>query len=295
MSNTPLGKYYETLPTATHQTGDIWSELPTFGLIKNPYLPGIVITPACDLANNKVETISFLPILPVNSYLYSPSFWPEIRGSLLSAADQLQLPATFRNLFRDFSRIDTDSINCAKDIITQTLSDRHPNPARLRCSACLQYLIKTLSPSVTTPSHQNLSDAIGQKLFDSHLTKIVTNSYRNDIHFLPCDNQDLSWSTITSHALVLFRYPLTIPMAILDMAHSSTPEEWESYINHATMPNTAALFNPLSRPVKGLTLRGEFLHDLLTRFTCLYTRIGSPDLTYNAIQKILKDLREKAI
>ena len=61
----------------------------THGLLKESHLPGVVITPACDLANDKVETISYLPIIPIRNYLATTSFLPEIKNAMLGISDQL--------------------------------------------------------------------------------------------------------------------------------------------------------------------------------------------------------------
>jgi hypothetical protein len=58
--------YYDFLPPNVHRTGDIWKSLPTFGTLSCRSAPGIVITPSCDLANNKSETITYIPIISIN-------------------------------------------------------------------------------------------------------------------------------------------------------------------------------------------------------------------------------------
>src|SRR5438105_2178746 len=70
--------YYDRNPSLDHVPGDIWSDLPTFGLLRAPTAHGLVITPACDLANRKVETITYLPILPISAYLTTAGFLPDV-------------------------------------------------------------------------------------------------------------------------------------------------------------------------------------------------------------------------
>lgn len=289
MTIAPLGKYYDTLPTSQHCTGDIWSCMPTYGLLKQSLLPGIVITPACDLANEKVETISYLPIIPIKTYLTSSAFWFEVRGTLFNIADQLDLP-DIRALCMDISAIRQLDIDSLISQVNTPLIDKEKQKAQKRCLTALNYIKGITTDSSTAMSHSNLTNLFGQKAFDSMLTKIISNSFKNDIHFLPCDNQDPSWSVITHHSLVLFRYPLTVPIAIMDLAQSSTAEEWPRLIK--TQCNRTAFDVPAlpSRPLKGLRLRIEFLHDLLTRFVCLYTRLGSPDLTESTIATIKENL-----
>src|SRR5207249_4320046 len=48
--------FYVDFPAGELATGDIYRDLPTFGLLPAPRAPGIVITPACDLAQSKTPT-----------------------------------------------------------------------------------------------------------------------------------------------------------------------------------------------------------------------------------------------
>jgi len=60
--------YYELDPPLEHAPGDIWSDLPTFGVLPADRTAGLVITPACDLSNRKVETITYLPVITVRQF-----------------------------------------------------------------------------------------------------------------------------------------------------------------------------------------------------------------------------------
>jgi hypothetical protein len=112
LMNRPLGipkkiderDYYDFLPPNIHRTGDIWKALPTFGTLNCGLTAGIVMTPACDLANNKSETITYIPIVSITDYLNSPAFyveiWSEIKsilekskmGQLILPPDRFELP-----------------------------------------------------------------------------------------------------------------------------------------------------------------------------------------------------------
>ena len=80
---TAAKNYYDTTPERRHQTGDIWKGLPTFGLLgQHQTCSGLVITPACDLANNKSTTITYLPILTVTEYLGTAPIYATIRTAI---------------------------------------------------------------------------------------------------------------------------------------------------------------------------------------------------------------------
>lgn len=83
MSVLPVSRFYNTSPTLEHCTGDIWSNLPTFGFLKTSHTPGLIITPACDLANDKVFTLTYLPIIPVDMWLCTRALYPESVSTLV--------------------------------------------------------------------------------------------------------------------------------------------------------------------------------------------------------------------
>ena len=64
---------YNLSPNPVHRPGDIWDCLPTFGTLPTPFTRAIIITPACDLAQGKTNTITYLPIISLRSYFLLPS------------------------------------------------------------------------------------------------------------------------------------------------------------------------------------------------------------------------------
>src|SRR5271157_3624696 len=63
--------YYSFRPAKSHVPGDIWSGLAMHGLLGLQHAHGLIVTPACDLDNCKVETLTYLPIIPVQRLLRS--------------------------------------------------------------------------------------------------------------------------------------------------------------------------------------------------------------------------------
>src|SRR5688572_11363006 len=74
--------FYEANPSLENSPGDIWHGLPTQGLLPVFRSPGLVITPACDLAQRKVETITYLPIIPVRTWFSTLAALPEIKRAV---------------------------------------------------------------------------------------------------------------------------------------------------------------------------------------------------------------------
>lgn len=93
----PIGPrdYYEEYPSGDHHPGDIWTDLPVHGALKPSRSTSIVITPACDLLNRKVETLTYLPVVSVRDYLASRSHLQEI---LKATAGQLEVLHVGRRL-----------------------------------------------------------------------------------------------------------------------------------------------------------------------------------------------------
>ena len=98
--------FYDNLPSPDHRTGDIWRHLPTFGTLTRVSTSGIIITPACDLANRKCEMITYLPIIPVADYIGSSAFRHECWQEILPLLSRLRdfgavLPPSRFNLISD--------------------------------------------------------------------------------------------------------------------------------------------------------------------------------------------------
>lgn len=64
------------------------------------------------------------------------------------------------------------------------------------------------------------------KEFEQTAEKIVRNSYRLDLHFLPADGQPKDWSAVAEHSVVLFRYPMSVPLDLLDAAQTQSLKDW---------------------------------------------------------------------
>src|SRR5437879_9870854 len=100
-------------------------------------------------------------------------------------------------------------------------------------------------------------------------------------HFMPSDDQDPIYSGISAHSVVLFRYPLTTSIELFDLAQDTTESSWPDAIAQAITYLPAAESFRSWRPMKVISMRAEFLHDLLSRYVAVYNRIGSPDFSRN--------------
>jgi hypothetical protein len=130
------------------------------------------------------------------------------------------------------------------------------------------------------------------KDFGEMVRRVVTNSFRTDIHFLPHDGQRPEWTVIQSPSIALFRYPLTIPIDLLDEANASSEAAWPAVIDGylGLYPGAGILRG--GRPIKYLRVRERFVPDLISRFTSLYIRIGSPDFTEATVDRLVTAIGE---
>lgn len=285
--------YYDFFPTTTHNPGDVWVGLPTFGVLPRSHLPGLVVTPACDLSNRKVESITYVPIVPVNVFVVSRSMMPEIKraveGQLAAAGqgDLIMLPEGFESP----SPADLAS---GDQLISEFL--QQPNlPAKVitalsRAQCGLRVLRGICVASGETSRMEDLRELVGDKAFSDTVKRLITNG-RTDVHFLPADEQRPAWSAIPAHSVALFRFPLTLPIEVLDVAQRLSEPDWV----HATsrmggvFPCVRAI--PL-RPMKRLRLLPRFGSDLVTRYTGMFGRLGSPDFTAETISRFIDEIRE---
>ncbi len=289
--------YYQFNPAGEHATGDIWSQLPTNGLLRSSLCSGLVITPACDLANQKVETITYLPIVSFLDYCSTQAFYPEVRLALAGLLPHLKL-GELPELLPEFGVPDGDVIT----EIEKTLSGLDPKRTSEkekgyadRCFAGIRHLRKLQSKERVPATPADLEMLFGDKTWHTFRMRAVRNSFRSDLHFLPADGEHRDWSAVPDHGVVLFRYPLTSPLAAFDMAQDTTIGDWAAAITRMEDAEPGIRQFARARPLKVLTLQKEFLSDLLTRFVSLYVRIGSRDFTSDTVQQLCDEINNGAL
>ncbi|MBR8396039.1 MULTISPECIES: hypothetical protein [Burkholderia cepacia complex] len=285
--------YYNSNPEARHSAGDIWVNLPTHGLLGMRRRSGIVITPPCDLAQGKVETITYLPIISLKSYFSTIAFSPiamrELRGQLaaLNIDDIPHQSSRFT-----IPEIDA-TIRLEKKLTNLKLSpnigskEKSATEKALSCIGILKKIHDGELPECETPLVHNALGAKSSKIIYENLIK---NSHSIDLHFLPKDNQPREWSAIEDHSLVLFRYPITAPVVLFDEAQEMGTRDWQSAVSSVAKKFPAATAFSEKRPMKRAVLKNTFFADLLTRYAAMHVRIGSPDFTQTTIENFITDL-----
>ncbi len=144
--------YYELTPPGDHATGDIWSDLPTHGLLKLERCAALIIPPACDLANNKVDTLTYLPVVPVLCSFSLPTFEVEVHRAFEASLRALAslLPEEFRTVSPTDETGEVNGLRtCLEDL--ETKSKKGELVHVQRALACLRqisvFACETLAPA----------------------------------------------------------------------------------------------------------------------------------------------------
>jgi hypothetical protein len=282
-------RYYDLLPPDTHACGDIWQGLPSAGLLGTTPIRGIVVTPACDLSERKAETITYLPIIPVRAYFSTlgalPEMYRRVQGYLRAGQFSIELPWREDSFVPPKIHQVEATINAIEAHLAAKQRGTTETAALKRASAGLMIAKAIADPELSEVSADGLGAVFGNE-WSKTKQRMATNSFSSFLHFLPSDDQDPAYSGLPSHSVVLFRYPLTASIEIFDLAQQSTASSWPKTLTHAAAFLPAADSFKETRPIKVLSLRPEFLHDLLTRYVAVYNRIGSPDFSKNSIDAI---------
>lgn len=285
--------YYDYFPSSSHAPGDVWMNLPTHGLLRRERASALVITPSCDLFNRKVSTITYLPIISFLDWISSYDFLSEIVSTMLSLAEQLRPLGISKGPTLEGS-----------DGSHQELSEQlHGLADRLETGSVSKPLRQACERYIAGGKHlkrvrcgekadvRDLEACLTKNRWLQLRTQIVRNALRSDLYFLPADgNKDLEVSPIPRHSVVLFRYPLTAPVSVLDSAQDISLADWSAATSALVRYEPMAHAFSSTRPLKCLRLQSRFLADLLTKFVALYSRLGSPDFTGDTVETFSEEL-----
>ncbi|WAF89145.1 hypothetical protein NRZ28_13335 [Aeromonas hydrophila] len=271
--------YYRTLPLFSIETGDIWTNIPTLGLLDIEFSNAIIINPPCDLAQEKTRVITFLPIIKIKDYIYSPEFYYEMQKDFSKQFSACNLKCERYNLPQD-----TD----IQGIINNLNKDKSNKKTVDKLREYIKYI-----KYIQSPQNNNKPDISKIINIKSTIEKIIKNAYASDIHYLPPDNQPAAHSTIEDHSVALFKYSMSYPYEIFYTAMHSLEELWDEDIKKLNEINkTAHLFKKY--PINSLTLKDDFLSDFMSRYLNMHLRFGSRDFSSDDIntytQEIIKDI-----
>lgn len=283
--------YYDVMPGADLQAGDIWLDMPTFGHWRRLTANALVITPACDLSNRKSETVSYVPVVPLREYVLGRGFAVEMVrvikaqesiAGISQASDWIAKASNLPGIAQVQCMHSSASAQLEKKIGEKALS------ASRRCEAASKVLLASRGAAVATI--EDVKSALGDKEYLRIVSDIVRNAYSSDIHFLPADGRIGMSSAMKEHSVALFRYPLSLPVEVLDYANDIAVIDWPRVVS--SMENEYPIMKEVGvRPLKIGSLRSPYLADLISRFAGLHIRMGSPDFTSETVGRYVNDIR----
>jgi hypothetical protein len=284
-----ISEFYDLFPLAEHVPGDIWSGLPSHGLTRSGLVNGLLITPACDLANCKTEVLTFLPILPIAQLLRSPVIVADIQRALAGQLAQAGAPALLQNPESHVPPSLPD-LEAARDIMTKVREQKVAtaiDKAAERALHGIAALIE-LREGGMCASSDDVRAVLGAAKTDELINDFIRNQ-RSTAHFLPADGQDAAFSAVSTPSVALLRYPFSVATELLDVAQRSKEAQWpQAAASLSKMyPNVKEMH--IERPLKRASVRPAFESDLISRFVGLFGRIGAPDLspTFLARQAVM--------
>ena len=257
------------------------------------HVTGIVITPACDLQNCKTETITYLPIVPIRQAFVLRGFLPAVIRAINGQVEVLGIDglddSTGPFILIEPTQIDALVARIKEKTGGRKLSEKEKVAAK-RAMAGVSILRKGYGLSVTAASGAELNTLFGASTFEAMVGRIVTNSYKTDMHFLPNDGQRPEWSAIPEPSVVLFRYVFSAPIEIFDCAQDLSRAEWGHEIRRMSSCAAGVASFGARRPMKRQTLKSRFAADLLTRYVVMHVRLGAPDFTETTVSAYVADV-----
>lgn len=278
--------FYKNMPSLEHETGDIWHNLPGFGIPNIPVVSGIVISPACDLSQRKTETATVIPIIPIRDYLYSKAFYSEVWNEFSS---RLKLYGAEDSPPPD--RFSHPPIQLIETALQRTEGVKDQMGLYNRLIAYKKYIEYTQATiAIKSNEKPDLEQVLSAKKYRDVLRKILSNSYKSDIHFFPAYGNPREFAPIPEHSVALFRYVYSIPIEILDAAQCSREEWWGNDCQR--MNGTSSLIEHFhAYPLKVSTLKDDFLSDLISRYLGMFMRLGSRDFADASLDNFVEEMK----
>jgi hypothetical protein len=288
---TPLSEtdFYDVHPSVEHRTGDIWSDLPSFGALPCGFVSGLVITPACDLANWKVDTITYIPVVSLRTFFTTRLSLQRIKDEVSSQLDTAGF-STILDIPPGYISPRIEELRAARTHLRNESSNAAlGKKQREAIERAINGLIVLGNIAANTPDPGDFSRVQGlfAKQFREWHSRILRNAV-SDVHFLPADRQRAEWSAIPVHSVALFHYPLSLPIAVLELAQQHYAAAWDS-IRQAHAQGFPCLSHMTRRPIKKALLRHRFVVDVIARLTNMFGRLGSPDFTTHTLERFMQD------
>ena len=265
------------------------------GLLGTKPLRAIVITPACDLANDKVGVITYIPVLPISEYFSTIATLPRLRRALDNKLALLQVSERFSDTARHFPPRAEELMRITEALAALESSRQLTKQEAIAlegAKAGIKIIGAIRDPELSSISPEDLSSIFGKE-HQATIGQIVTNSFSSDVHFLPADLQPVKWSAVFEHSVALFRYPMVVPVEILDRANDARPADWKTIVEETAQCLPCARHFIDELPMKRATLESNYMNDLLARFASVHMRIGSPDFSSGIVSRYIDEVTSR--
>lgn len=278
--------FYTRFPRESHTPGDIWTGLPCDGALSPTPLSGVILTPACDLSNCKVETLTYLPIISLGQYFSTSAVLPAVYKRVLGLCEALQVRSEPWMLQR-FELPLASEVQEFRETLSQPLP-KHPQRIDELLAGC-DVLDSIAAKGLRPVPRSTLKGLFGAKSTDEIIGRIIRNNFSNDLHFLPHDGLNPEYSAVPDHSVALFRYPASVSLEVLENAIDTPTEGWRMKAESLEKRFSGAANLREKRPTKLSTLEPRFFADLLTRYVSLMIRLGAPSFNEASVSKMIND------
>jgi hypothetical protein len=277
--------YYTKFPKGDHAPGDIWANLTCFGALGTEPVRGVILTPACDLTNRKVESLTYLPVISVGQYFSTTAFLPTVYRRIAGLCSSANISWRAWDGYKYELPIPSEL-----DVFSEKVAAIKDAAKREALLGGIEVFKAICSKDLVGVSRAVMTKFLGAKESTDLLEKIVKNSHSSDLHFLPADGFNAPYSAIPQHSVALFRYPQSVPLVLLDAANETPAASWEAVMRAKMERFPVAAMLSGARPIKLAEMEPRFFADLLTRYISLMIRLGAPSFDKASVERLLLEM-----
>ena len=249
---------------------------------------GLIITAQCDLAQEKVSVVNFLPVVKLRDWL-ARDF-----ANILVRRLQAQIIGGFKNLLKEAghspSILETEPI---ENIVSTLLSDESTKAASKRTSRAQERLAEfafcsgLLAESVISPSQLEGLRGVDKSAYNRLLSELFKNQL-SGYYFIPAVDP----TGVHSGFVVLLRQIYHLPyLTALSIVNGMSPrEQRDSDPTGMSLVRLDYSEGTFAMPVGMLT--SPFREHLMQAFAILYSRIGIQDLEESYMEQLQHSANE---
>jgi len=246
---------------------------------------GLVITPACDLENDKVEMITYLPMIPLGEFLRSEYFMPTIEKEIRAKWNTCHKEGILAYEVVENIKANLNAPDLSSPIVLNSKLHKKAQGVFDMAKKATEAFVGFRDSDIRS-RHNMLEQIFGKKVAKNIVSGIVKNSGRDCFYFLPKEADDKGNSLECS--VIAFHGAMSVPKYYLDIASSSGDVDWVMRRDREINNNILCATNDF--PIKVATLNHEILVDLINKFCRLYLRLGAPEIGHQDLVTALESI-----